>query len=261
MKPERHGKPWTRAETLAAFNHYWHIPYGRLDHRNPQIIALAALLKRTPDSVSMKMCNLASQNPAVREADKVGLSNLSEMDKQVWREYRAAPERLIYESEQAAAAIEGRTAESRADLPADLADLPEGKERETVVKARVNDAFFRRAVLSAYHGRCCVTGLDIPGLLNASHIVPWSRNVRHRLNPHNGLCLNVLHHKAFDLGLMTVTPAGVVKVAPRLIESARFSERTAFVAECAGRKIEMPERFRPARAFLRYHNARVFGKA
>ena len=261
MKPNRHGKNWTRAETLAVFNHYWHISYGRLDHRNPKIIGIAALMGRTPDSVSMKMCNLASQNPKLRGRNRVGLQNLSNMDKQVWREYRADPESLIYESEQAAAALEGRTAEARAGIEADIANLPMGEERERIVKVRVNDGFFRRTVFSAYRDRCCITGLAIRGLLNASHIVPWSESVRDRLNPHNGLCLNVLHHKAFDLGLMTVTPAGVIKVSPRLIGAARASERAAFVAECDGDKIEMPEIFRPGREFLKHHNTQVFGRA
>ena len=255
MGPKRHGQPWTRAETLAVFNHYWHIPYGRLDHRNQKIIDLAALMGRTPDSVSMKMCNLASQDPAV---PKDGLTNVSRLDKQVWKEYLAAPEDMTFESEQAAAALEGRTVEERAEVEAEIVNLPEGEERERLVKVRTNSAFFRRTVFSAYRHRCCVTGLKVRGLLNACHIIPWSANVRGGLNPRNGLCMNVLHHKAFDMGLMTVTPAGAIKISPRLIESARSSERTAFVAECAGRKIEMPERFKPERKFLEYHNRKIF---
>lgn len=42
------------------------------------------------------------------------------------------------------------------DLP------PEGKEREAIVKQRVNQDFFRRRVLSAYNHTCCITGLAVP---------------------------------------------------------------------------------------------------
>lgn len=254
MKPERDGQGWTREETLAAFNRYWHIPYGRLDRKNPEIIALASLLRRTPSSVSRRMCNFAYLDPAVSQT---GLTHASKLDEQIWEEYHAAPADLIFESEKAAAAFNEQTVEERADVEADIVNIPEGKDRERLVKARVNDGFFRRAVFSSYRNQCCITGLATRTLLNACHIVPWSANIREGLNPRNGLCMNVLHHKAFDLGLLTVTPAGVVKVSPRLIESA-LSERAAFVVECNGDKIEMPERFRPERKFLEYHNREVF---
>ena len=258
MKLARHGQNWTRAETLVAFNRYWHIPFGRLDHNNPEIIAFAAQLGRTPDSVSMKMCNLASQDPAIQQKDRKGLKNLSKLDVQVWEEYHATPDDLIFESESAAAALSKQTVEERAGIEADIINLPEGKERNRLVKIRTNGVFFRRAVLSAYRKQCCITGLATQGLLNACHIVPWSADVNEGLNPRNGLCMNVLHHKAFDLGLMTVTPGGMVKISPSWIESIGSSERAAFAVECAGRKIDMPERFQPAREFLEYHNKEIF---
>jgi putative restriction endonuclease len=71
-------------------------------------------------------------------------------------------------------------------------EFPEGKSRETILRTRVNQDFFRAAVLAAYDGRCCITGLSVPKLLNASHIVPWSVDVKNRTNPRNGLCLNAL---------------------------------------------------------------------
>ncbi len=64
--------------------------------------------------------------------------------------------------------------------------------------------------------RCCITGLAIPQLLNASHIVPWSFDVKNRTNPRNGLCLNAIHDRAFDCGLLTVTPDLTVRLSPSL---------------------------------------------
>ena len=81
-------------------------------------------------------------------------------------------------------------------------------------------------------------GAGCPGLAKRKHIVPWSKDERNRLNPHNELCLNVPHHRAFDLGLMTITPDGVIRISSDLRASARKSERAAFVAERDGEKIE-----------------------
>ena len=255
MKLARHREPWTREETLVAFNRYWHIPFGRLDRNNPEIIALADQMGRTPSSVSKKMCNLANQDPATPQK---GFSHVSKLDLRVWKEYHAAPDDLIFESEVAIAALNKQKVEERAEIEADIVNLPEGKERKRLVKVRTNDAFFRRAVFSAYRKQCCITGLTTQGLLNACHIVPWSVDVREGLNPRNGLCINVLHHKAFDLGLMTVTPDGMIKISPRWIESVGSSERAAFAVKCAGRKIDMPMRFQPAQKFLEYHNREIF---
>ncbi|MBQ9417737.1 MAG: HNH endonuclease, partial [Bacteroidales bacterium] len=67
-----------------------------------------------------------------------------------------------------------------------------------IVKQRINQSFFRTAVLTSYNNRCCITGLSRKELLEASHIVDWSKDIENRLNPSNGLCLNILFHRAYD---------------------------------------------------------------
>jgi putative restriction endonuclease len=42
------------------------------------------------------------------------------------------------------------------------------------VKVRRGQQFFRQAILSAYGVRCCISGINVPRLLVASHIKPWS---------------------------------------------------------------------------------------
>ena len=79
-----------------------------------------------------------------------------------------------------------------------IEDFPKGEERETIIKARVNQSFFRSTILSSYNLKCCITGLSITDFLVASHIKPWSKDLENRTNPHNGLCLNSIHDKAFD---------------------------------------------------------------
>lgn len=70
-------------------------------------------------------------------------------------------------------------------------------------KTRISQKCFRNIILGNYHSRCSLTGIAVPDLLIASHIVPWSEDVKNRLNPSNGLCLNALHDKAFDRGLIS----------------------------------------------------------
>ena len=48
-----------------------------------------------------------------------------------------------------------------------------GNNKTIQSQARIGQNFFRKAVLSAYNYRCCITGLSIPSLLVASHIIPW----------------------------------------------------------------------------------------
>ena len=133
-------------------------------------------------------------------------------------------------------------AEADAELSPDINDMPKGEERERIVRERRNQYLFRRNVLSAYGGKCCITGLNVPELLNASHIVPWSENPEQRLNPKNGLCLNALHDRAFDRGLITVLPNGKVKVSAYLREKAKTCCESAFLTGCDGKKIAEPDK-------------------
>ena len=75
-----------------------------------------------------------------------------------------------------------------------------------MITVRVNQNYFRNALLENYDHRCCITNLGIEPLLVSSHIKPWSDAdpATERLSPKNGLLLNTLHDRAFDQGLMTI---------------------------------------------------------
>lgn len=47
-----------------------------------------------------------------------------------------------------------------------------GETHVREVKTRVNQNVFRKIVLANYDGKCALTGIDIPELLVASHIIP-----------------------------------------------------------------------------------------
>ncbi|MBE2261709.1 MAG: HNH endonuclease [Burkholderiaceae bacterium] len=254
-----HHNNWTRQQTLAALHIYLQLPFGQLHHRNPLIKQLAGWIGRTPSAVALKLVNLASLDPQIVASGRVGMGNASNLDKQIWQELNANWDAVATE---AAAAYESFGIENGVSPGADVIDevpeIAEGKSITATVKVRVNQARFRRAVLASYNARCCVSGLAVPQLLIASHIIPWADDHKNRLNPRNGLCLSALHDKAYDRGLITVLPSLTIRVSPELrsVQADEFT-RTA-IAAFDGRSIRMPERFKPDEAFLTAH-AQRFG--
>ncbi|MDO9541303.1 MAG: HNH endonuclease [Kiritimatiellia bacterium] len=248
---------WTRDELIIAFNLYCKIPFGRIHIRNLQIIALAKAIGRTPSAVSWKLANFARLDPSLKERKIEGASHGGKGEVAVWNEFHGNWEKLAYESEKLLAQITGQRLEVIAKIEGEI--LPrEGKERESVVRVRVNQNFFRAAVLAAYQYRCCITGLAVPELLNASHIDPWSNNPKVRMNPRNGLALNTLHDRAFDRGLITITTDFKVKVSARLKELPEHEALKSFFLSYHGKSILLPNRFAPDSEFLSYHNEKVF---
>ena len=252
---------WTEEQVKLAFHLYCQLPFGKLHSRNPQIIDLASLIGRTPGSVAMKCTNLASLDPAITSSGRSGLSGTSAMDRKVWKEFNSDWERLAVEC-----AIELTRLREKNGLAAESIETTTnevdytGLTKAAIVKQRVGQDFFRKAVLSAYDNGCCMSGVTDSRLLIASHILPWKQDSKNRLNPRNGLCLSVLHDRAYDRGLITVTTEHVVLVSPSLQKqnSNEFLAKTLIKLE--GTMIRLPKRFVPDPAFLSYHHSKVFGK-
>ena len=203
---------WNRDDLVLAFNLYCRTPFGKIHNRNPEVIALANLINRSPSSVSWKLANFARLDPSLASRNIRGATHGSKGEKEIWAEFEQDWDRLTYESELLRI--------QRLGLERELSDdaFPEGKAKDTLIKARVNQGFFRSSILAAYGSACCVTGIQVSELLCASHIVPWSVDVPNRTNPRNGLCLNALHDRAFDRGLISVSTEFKVVISPRLKE-------------------------------------------
>ena len=254
-------RQWTREELIAAFNLYCQLPFGKLHKTNPQIIQLARLLERTPSSVGMKLVNFASFDPAITANGRVGLKGASRLDKRIWDEFDADWEALASESQ----AVLNRLADEHDEvLPHDNATdistpetFAEGRTRSATIQVRVNQGFFRRAVMASYLGRCCMSGLSVPGLLVASHIVPWRRDTANRLNPRNGLLLSTLHDKAFDIGLITISEDHAIVLSRTLKHKPDALTRNV-VLSLEGKRITLPERFVPNPDFLAEHRTNTF---
>lgn len=253
---------WARQQLKLAFHLYCQLPFGRLHRRNPEIVDLAELLGRTPSAVAMKLGNFASLDPAITGTGRAGLGNASDLDREVWDEFHADWETLATECAVLEEAL--RRAAGKPPIVADesiedeLGDFT-GETRQVIATQRIKQHFFRRAVLSSYRGRCCMSGLSEERLLIASHIVPWSEDKANRLNPRNGLCLSAIHDRAFDQGLIALTDELKVVVSGQL---KRRGEPflNDFVQALDGRIIELPERFIPDIEFIQRHrNSRFVG--
>jgi putative restriction endonuclease len=252
---ERDGEDWTREEHIIAFHLYNKIEFGKIHMRNPEVIELAAVLGRKVGSASLKLANFARLDPVLQARDITGLPHGSKGEIAVWREFQERPEALVLESTRLLAEKLGYDIAEVADIRE--SDLPPpGRDREALVKLRVNQSFFRNRVLSAFEFRCCVTGLTNRVLLTASHIVPWAKDAKNRLNPRNGLCLNALHDRAFDRSLMWIEPDFIVRFSPELHQSPVASNQSlSWLLSFEGKRLLLPVRFEPDPELLSQHAA------
>jgi putative restriction endonuclease len=249
---------WTREQTIVALNLYCKIPFNRVSSNHPDIIRIAKIIDRSPNSVKMKIGNFGSFDPELKKRGIVGLANASKLDEIVWNEFNNNWENLAFESELLISNFANEPIEKTAHINID--DIPLGRERGTIIKARVNQSFFRSTILSSYNLKCCITRLSIPDFLVASHIVPWSKDEKIRLNPHNGLCINSIHDKAFDKGFITVTTDYKIKVSKYLNEYKKEDAVTDFFLNYENHLIILPDKFLPRKEFLEYHYQNIFKK-
>lgn len=256
---DKYRTKWTREETILAFDLYCKIPFSKISKTNKEIIELAELIGRTPSSVGLKMSNLAHFDPELQSKSISGMAHGSKLDKEIWNEFSNNWEDLAYQAQRILAEKRNTSVEKMLE-ETEIESIPAGEYREQIMKTRVGQYFFRMSVLSAYGNRCCVTGLANTQLLIASHIKPWkdSSVKTERTNPRNGLCLNALHDKAFDKGLITLDFDYRIIVSDKL-RKAEMDERTRSWLEYYNQKqIELPERFLPGKIFIEYHNDKVF---
>ncbi len=247
---------WTREQTIVAFNVYCKIPFRSSSSRHPEVIRYAKIIGRSPSALNMKIGNFGRLDPQLKQRGITGLSHGSKLEKEVWDEFHGNWEKLVYESESLIAQFQSKNIKSFSDI--DLNSFPQGKDRAGIVKTRINQSFFRSTILSSYNQACCITGLSLPELLIASHIIPWHENEKERLNPRNGLCLNALHDKAFDKGLITVSTDYKVVVSNYIMDSDVTDVTRHYFDEFHNKEIAMPDKFHPQKEFLEFHNEKIF---
>lgn len=261
------GKPWTHDELMLAMNLYCKLPFGQLRHGNPLIIEISRKLGRTPSSLSMKLCNLASLDPYHQARGVKGLQGASRADRAAWEEFTANWEEWGVVSEERlqrllATPQEGQPSETiatrRPAIRPPATEPVSPTEKVVSVKARLGQSFFRQSVLASYNGCCCITDNPVPELLVASHILPWGKYPEQRLNPRNGLCLAQTQDAAFDRGLITLDENYRLVLSPYLREFLPNESLARNFLDYEGKQIVMPEKFPPDEEFMRMHREEVF---
>lgn len=244
-------KLWTKEELILAINLYVKLPFGKMHSRNADIQELAKILGRSPSSIARKLGNFAGFDPSLQARGIKGLANASKLDREIWDEFYQNWDSLFIESEREVAKRKNTTIEKLYQF--DLETQLVGEEELRSIKVRLNQSIFRRIVLANYDNQCCITGLNKPELLVAGHIVRWSQDKKNRLNPKNGLLLNALHDRAFELGMITIDEDYKVKISS-VLKPSKASSMVHYFGQYEGRSMILPKKFLPDKEFLKIHN-------
>lgn len=242
---------WTEKQITIVLYEYCRRPFGQFSGTKPFLKELGELINRTPGAIVRKVGNLASFDPQMKARGVGGLAHTSKLDKEVWEKYYGHWDLLAYDAESLLAQLKNKELEESVNI--DLSNLPIGLERKQEVKRRINQSFFREAVLSSYSYRCCVTGISNTPLLEACHISGWADDENNRTNPKNGLCMTPTFHRAYDKYLMAITPDYEIVLSDIMLGGAKGEVTSSFLKELQGRKIIMPEKFAPEKDFLAQH--------
>jgi hypothetical protein len=89
---------------------------------------------------------------------------------------------------------------------------PDSTEAVRLVVQRVGQDIFRSSLIEYWNGKCAVTGLDVLGLLRASHIKRWAdcESDTERLDVFNGLLLSPHLDALFDKGWVTFVAGSLI---------------------------------------------------
>ena len=251
---------WTKEELILAFNLYLKIPFGKTNKTHPQIIELAKIIGRTPSAVGMRLGNFAAVDPYHQQRGIGGLPNGKRQVQPIWDEFFENQEELVFLSEQLLAERQHLTIEQKyKEVLFDLKDI-KGEDKIRAVKTRVNQSVFRQMVLNNYESKCALTGIDIPDLLFASHIQPWSTHENERLNPENGICLSALYDKAFDRGYISFDDNYKVLLSSSIKSKVSSDYYPKYFETIKGATLPGEITCLPRKEFLEFHRDVIFDK-
>jgi putative restriction endonuclease len=125
----------------------------------------------------------------------------------------------------------------------------------TLVTPRLGQGLFSLEVRDAYQGACAITHEHSSPVLEAAHILPYSRGGEHRVD--NGILLRRDLHRLFDLGYVTVTTEYQFRVGSRLRQE--FHNGRCYY-ELDNQPIALPEEIslQPNKQFLEWHEDVLF---
>lgn len=139
-------------------------------------------------------------------------------------------------------------------------DADKRRYRVGLAQQRLHQSMFRAAVLRAYGNRCAITGLPVPRLLDAAHIVEDGNQQLGQPVVQNGLPLSKIHHAAFDADLIGIDPDHRIHLSTKLLDEDD-GPMLDLLKDCIGKKINPPKRPQdypdPARLEARFDRFRL----
>ncbi len=128
----------------------------------------------------------------------------------------------------------------------------ESYEEEIFVRGGV----FKRKVPQIYNNSCCISGLRVEAVINASlidacHIVPFSQSYDDTISNGIALCPNL--HRAFDRGLIAIDPESFKVKVSKQFDELDYSPYS--IKQFEHKKILLPDnpKLRPSQDNLQWH--------
>ncbi|MEB0140728.1 MULTISPECIES: HNH endonuclease [unclassified Undibacterium] len=105
------------------------------------------------------------------------------------------------------------------------------------ITARQGQAAFRSGLLTAYRGRCAISGCDVSDVLEAAHVTPYLGPETNCVT--NGMLLRCDFHTLWDKGLLYLERDMCVQVHARLggTEYATWNQKTVFIPESVSQQL------------------------
>tara|TARA_R110001592_G_scaffold189452_2_gene434959 strand:- start:7225 stop:8178 length:954 start_codon:yes stop_codon:yes gene_type:complete len=133
--------------------------------------------------------------------------------------------------------------------------LLDQKEDEEVF---LRGSIFKREIPKMYNNTCCISGLKIDtmhniSMIDACHIIPFSESYDDTVTNGIALCPNL--HRAFDRGLISITPDYMVSLSDSFIEEGNYS-----LKQFEGKPMSLPsnQKHWPNRENLEWHVVNIF---
>lgn len=123
------------------------------------------------------------------------------------------------------------------------------------VKVRSWQRAWSDRIKNNYGYTCAMCDVTLPDFLVGSHIIPSSKDKKNRMNPSNGICLCILHDKAFDRGYITINDKGIIIFSPYLIHDNMLKDQLILITR---KNIRRPLFYIPGDDFLQYHRSKVY---
>lgn len=239
---------WTHEDIIIAYALYCIMPLNKINSSNKVIQQVAEIISHPVASLVMRMRNFQHLDPRT----SAGLGHVAKADKIIYEEFKHNWGALSLQAE----ALTGLALFDSTPIQG-AKPLSSLTDRSKTNRER---AFFRQSVIAAYDGKCYISGCQLPKMLIASHIKPYRacRDESERVSPENGICLNTFYDKAFDSGLMTITPSMQIRISPIVKNNANDDFTRQWLIDLDGNTLPAVSRFAPQREFLEYHNDIIF---